>query len=89
MAGSEQSAQFIEGWKKLCIEKDFDPKGSAWVLFKHGTIVLTENKLSAEAAIEEAKKIMERDGPVHVGSSHGDFNVSLMLYNSIRFPHHW
>ncbi|MDT0466431.1 hypothetical protein [Streptomyces gibsoniae] len=55
-------------WKRLLT----DPRKS-WVLFEHGTcVVLTtpDGDLS-----EQATKILGEFGPVHAGSSAGDFGV--------------
>ena len=58
----------IDVWQRLLA----DPRKS-WVLFEHGTcVVLTapEGKLA-----EQATTLLKEFGPVHAGSSAGDFGV--------------
>ncbi|MFJ8301717.1 hypothetical protein ACIQ9R_38260 [Streptomyces sp. NPDC094447] len=59
---------FVDAWRHLLT----DPRKS-WVLFEHGTcVVLTapDGDLAAQAT-----KILKDFGPVHTGSSAGDFGV--------------
>ena len=72
MTGSDKATELIESWK-IVFKNEMKPNGKAWVLFKHGTVVLVGD---AQTVTEEAKKLMEQDGPVIAGTPHGDFNVS-------------
>ena len=75
MTGSDKAIELIESWK-IVLKNEMKPNGKAWVLFKHGTVVLVGDAQSVETVTEEAKKLMEQDGPVIAGTQHGDFNVS-------------
>ena len=75
MTGSDKATELIESWK-IVLKNEMKPNGKAWVLFKHGTVVLVGDAQSVETVTEEAKKLMEQDGPVIAGTPHGDFNVS-------------
>ncbi|MEV6506610.1 hypothetical protein [Streptomyces sp. NPDC051642] len=58
----------VDVWQRLLA----DPRKS-WVLFEHGTcVVLTapEGELA-----EQATELLRKSGPVHAGSSAGDFGV--------------
>ena len=74
MTGSDKATELIESWK-IVFKNEMKPNGKAWVLFKHGTVVLVADAQSVETVTEEAKKRMEQDGPVIPGTPHGDFNV--------------
>ena len=64
----------IDIWRQVIVG---DHK--SWVLFRHGTCVIltqTEQDLAVQAT-----KIMKEWGPVHAGSSAGDFStISLSKY---------
>ncbi|MFI1097093.1 hypothetical protein [Streptomyces sp. NPDC020917] len=66
--GEVNSDILIDAWRRLLVNPN-----ASWVLFEHGTcVVLTapEGDLA-----EQAEEILRRVGPVHVGSSAGDFTV--------------
>ena len=75
MAGTNE---LVEAWK-VVFKNEMKTSGKAWVLFKNGTVVLTDKIQSVETATEAAKKQMEQDGPVIPGTEHGDFNVSKTM----------
>jgi hypothetical protein len=56
-------------WRRIIVGED-----KAWVLFSHGTCVIFTGFTGANLA-EEALRIMRAWGPVHAGSSAGDFSV--------------
>ncbi|MFJ6079870.1 hypothetical protein ACIQI8_00610 [Streptomyces sp. NPDC092369] len=58
----------IDVWQRLLA----DPHKS-WVLFEHGTCVVLPTP--DEELAEQATDILKKFGPVHVGSSAGDFGV--------------
>jgi hypothetical protein len=58
----------IEVWRRLIA----GPQKS-WVLFKHGTCVILMQPEADLAA--QATGIMQQWGPVHAGSSAGDFSI--------------
>lgn len=65
--------------KKIFCDKPNAPKVD-WVLFTNGTIlsVLREESQSKDELISKCKSILNRDGPVFVGSPAADFTVHTM-----------
>ena len=67
--------QLKDTWRNI-IEKLTPKADKSWVVFKHGTcVILNESTSSAEETESEAIEIMAEWGPVHPGSSAGDFNI--------------
>ena len=63
-----ETETLIEVWQRLLA----DPRKS-WVLFEHGTCVVLPAP-DGELA-EQATDLLKKFGPVHAGSSAGDFGV--------------
>ncbi len=55
-------------WRRIIVGE-----GKAWVVFSHGTCVIFSD--ATGNLTEQALRIMREWGPVHVGSSAGDFSV--------------
>jgi len=49
---------------------------SSWVLFHNGTVVIAPGTTNDADAKEAAIALLKENGPVYVGTPHGDFNVS-------------
>ncbi len=75
MTGADNTQDLITAWRTV-FQNEMKAAGKAWVLFKHGTVVLVGNLQSVEAVTEQARQIMQQAGPVYPGTEHGDFNVS-------------
>ncbi len=58
----------VEKWRSIIVGDD-----KSWVLFEHGTCVILVKPEGDPA--EQAKKLLSEWGPVHAGSSYGDFDV--------------
>ena len=65
------SDSLVEVWRQMIVGDD-----KSWVLFQHGTCVILmrpEQDLAAQATA-----IMREWGPVHAGSSAGDFSTIML-----------
>ena len=68
------SDPLVDKWRQIIIGSQ-----KSWVLFHHGTCVILANPQQDIAA--QATAIMKQWGPVHAGSSAGDFTtISLNKY---------
>ena len=64
------STQWDAVWRRILANPE-----SSWVAFAHGTcVVFVEPEGGADLAAE-ATKLLQEWGPVHAGSSAGDFSV--------------
>ncbi|KAL3476361.1 hypothetical protein BJX99DRAFT_258491 [Aspergillus californicus] len=60
----------IETWRAI-----LDTTTKSWVLFENGTCVILMDPASNSSLSEQAIELLKQWGPVHVGSSAGDFNI--------------
>lgn len=63
-----EGAQLIEAWRTT-----INGPGKSWVLFENGTCVILMNPGADLAA--QATALLREFGPVHAGSSFGDFST--------------
>lgn len=61
-----------EVWQNIIVDKQ-----KSWVVFENGTCVIL---MKPEDNLEEqAKKLLSEYGPIHAGSSFGDFSVIKLV----------
>jgi hypothetical protein len=65
----------IETWRSIILGDD-----KSWVLFEHGTCVIL--MAPGEALEAQAIETMKAWGPVHAGSTSGDFSVIRLVNGS-------
>jgi hypothetical protein len=65
---SAETADLIDAWRRVIVGD-----GKGWVVFEHGTSVIFTNP-SGDLR-DRACAILREWGPVHAGSSAGDFSV--------------
>ena len=61
-------SDLIEVWRSIIVGSD-----KSWVLFSHGTCVILPEP--QEDLAQQAITLMKEWGPVHAGSSAGDFSI--------------
>ena len=68
MIGFEPSTAVVEVWRHIIVGE-----GKSWVLFEQGTCVIFRDLRAGHA--DAAIALLREWGPVHAGSSAGDFSV--------------
>lgn len=63
-----EAEQFITAWKSIAFGEN-----KSWVLFRNGTCVFLREP--SRDLTDQAVRLMKQYGPVHAGSSAGDFGV--------------
>jgi hypothetical protein len=71
--------ELVSTWRQILCPPDPDPNlvgdEKSWVLFHHGTCVVLPKPDPVEDLGEQAVSLLAEYGPVHIGSSAGDFSV--------------
>ncbi|WP_461037007.1 hypothetical protein [Streptomyces mayteni] len=68
--GGVNTEMLVDVWRRLLAAPH-----KSWVLFENGTCVVLTEPAPEEDLAEQATRIIREFGPVHAGSSAGDFGV--------------